>query len=73
MEVFDSLSGRKEGLTYSVNSMMYLNRIGSLLQIVCHINGRRSHIVDSSYIHSNILNTWDKIRAKALEKGNKTL
>lgn len=64
--VFDEISGYREGLTYSINSMMYLYRAGAQLQILCFIDGRWSHIVEGSYDYASIMRTWHKLKQKVL-------
>lgn len=75
MQMFDTVSGIKQGLTFKTNyvdeyenkyiknCMMYLNRVGAQLQIVCYKNGKMSHIVCSSYVLENVMETWNNIKA----------
>lgn len=63
VNVFDSLSGCQEGLTYSNNSMLYLCRVGSQLQIVCFVDGRWSHIVEAGYVQAPVLRMWENIKS----------
>ena len=77
MQMFMANSGYKQGLTYRTNyfdeyenkqiqnCMMYLYRVGAQLRILCHKDGKLSHIVDSSYVHAGIMETWDKIKKDA--------
>ena len=79
LKTFMEVSGFKEGLTYQLNyfdkyenkmidkCMFFLYRIGARLEIHCYKNDKLSHISDSSYIHSDVLETWQAIKASAAQ------
>lgn len=68
MTVFDGISGYREGLTYSINSMVYLYRSGAQLQILCFVDGRWSHIVEGGYDYTSVMKTWGKLKQKLLTR-----